>query len=420
MARDPLKIDQLQIEPGSAGTRLIRKATDGSLEFLDPRVTGGITLLQLAGLKAVQNVLVVGKAGAGAGYTTIQSAIDAATACTQSNPFVVLVFPGVYQESVNIVWDGLTVIGYGARLEALETTPNGAGKAHTLQIQATGTIPKNVTILNLDISNIHDGYSAVRIGGGAASQVGQGRILLQDCQIRATGAGGNPIKATSVNHVRVCGGSMAGSSTSAVVVAEECASFLLDDVADVPAVQMDFDTTGVIPSEATGSSLYRVSGCTGLGLTSALGFPVYSELLGRGSLEISGCTGGAKGYFLGNRTVKVLGSILGDVTLDGTVAVTVVGGQKGAVASTGTESLMEPVQTGVVAFAADTSKAVVFVTPNANALYGVTIETDAPPVNDEAWYITGKSAAGFTINYTSAQTLGVTWTTHRVMGGATN
>ena len=70
MAQDPVLADQLQIEPGAAGTRLIYRAADGSLAFKDSLLTGGITLSQLAGLRSVANTLVVGKSGAGAAYTT--------------------------------------------------------------------------------------------------------------------------------------------------------------------------------------------------------------------------------------------------------------------------------------------------------------------------------------------------------------
>ena len=60
MAQDPMKVDQLQVEPGAAGTRLINRATDGSLQFYDAFITGGITLSRLAGLR---NVLGVGFQG---------------------------------------------------------------------------------------------------------------------------------------------------------------------------------------------------------------------------------------------------------------------------------------------------------------------------------------------------------------------
>ena len=49
MPQDPFKVDQLQIEPAAAGTRKIRRNTsDGSLEFVDPSYTAGVTLATLA------------------------------------------------------------------------------------------------------------------------------------------------------------------------------------------------------------------------------------------------------------------------------------------------------------------------------------------------------------------------------------
>ena len=55
MAQSPYKVDQLQIEPGAAGSRLLRKNADGSLEFVDPTYPSGVKLTTLvtAGTAAV-------------------------------------------------------------------------------------------------------------------------------------------------------------------------------------------------------------------------------------------------------------------------------------------------------------------------------------------------------------------------------
>jgi len=414
MAQDPLFVDQVRIEPGTSGTRLIRKATDGSLEFVDPSAT--LTLKQLAGLRNIGGILVVGKSGAGAAYSSIQSALDAIpVGASATSPYYVIIGPGVYNETLSLVRDGVTLIGYGAVLEAEELVVDGPAADHTLSIYADlGSVPKKVTFINLEVNNIHTNYAAVYVEGGAASTVAQNRLLIQDCQVRATGSGW-PLKAVSVNHIVMQGGSMVGSNAAALVVVEECASFLLDAVSWVPAVQFDFDTGGDIPSEAVATSYYKVSSCTGLGESSALNPAIASTLQGRGSLEVFGCSGGADSTFSGDRSFIVQGSKLGDLTLNDSVAVSLTGSSHGTVTAGGTATLEESVQTGAVAFAGDTSKAVVFDAPNSDALYTVSLELDAVPASNNAWWITGKTAAGFTINFTNAQTLGVTWTTHRVM-----
>lgn len=422
MAQDPMKVDQLQVEPGVAGIRLINRATDGSLQFFDAFITGGITLSRLAGLRNIGGLLVVGKTGAGAAYTTVQSALDAIPATSSpSNPYFVLIGPGVYKETLNVVRDGVTLIGFGAFLQSLaEDTPNGAGAYHTLVVQAAlGTVPRKVTLINLDISNAHDAYAAIRVFGGAGSEVAQDRLLIQECNVRNTGAG-RPLWATSANHLYLKGGSMRGSGTSSMVLVEECASFLAEGVDGIPAAQMDFDTAGDLPSEAGSTSTYRLSGCPGVGADSLLAPPLSSTLSGRGLLEIVGCSGGAAAVFDGDRSVRVIGSRLGDLTLNGSVAMSLDHSRKGSVTSGGTATLEEPVQRGTVAFVAEVTKAVVFATPQPNANYTVGLELGAPPANDEAWWVTAKTAAGFTLNFTSAQTLSAVWSATRTMGGAVN
>ena len=172
MAQDPMLVDQLQIEPGAAGTRLIRRAADGSIEFLDAVVTGGITLQQLAGLQSVGGVLVVGKSGAGAEFSTIQAAADAVPVTAGPlEPYVILIGPGVYNETVNLVRDWVFLVGLGgAVLEPAEPVPNGPGAYHTVVIQEDlGTIPKHIVLRNLTIRNYHNSFACVRVFGGAGS-----------------------------------------------------------------------------------------------------------------------------------------------------------------------------------------------------------------------------------------------------------
>jgi len=418
MAQDPLLVDQIEIEPGATagGDRLIRAAADGSIEFVDAVVTGGITVAQLAGLRSIGNLLVVGQSGAGAEYSTVQSALDAIPATSSVlNPYFVLVGPGRYKETLNLVRDGVHLIGFGATLASLaEDNPNGPGAYHTLVIQAAlGTIPKYVTLSGFRITNAHDAYAAVRIDGGAGSEVGENVIAFRGCDIINSGAG-RPVRATSVNNVLIQGGSMAESSATSLVMAEMCASFVLSTVDSVPNLQLDYNG-GDVPSITT--SDYQLVGCPNLGRGS-LSPPVNSTLNTQGKLSIVGCSGGPDLRLAGDRSVVIRGSEVGNINMLNSIAVSIAGSKKGTVTSGGTASLEEPVQRGTVAFAADLSKSVAFVTPQPDANYTVSIEADAGPTT--SWAITGKSTTGFNIVFTAPQTLGVEWTVHRVMGGATN
>jgi hypothetical protein len=415
MAQDPLKVDQLQIEPNADGTRLINRATDGSLKFTDAVITGGLLLKQLAGLRNIANFLVVGKSGAGAAYTTIQSALDAIPAgASPTNPYIVLVGPGVYAETLNIARDGVTIIGFGAVLAAVELVADGPAAYHTMVIQAAlGTIPTKVTLINLEIGNIHQNYACVRIVGGAASTVGSNGIQLINCILRATSVGGNrPIWATSVNHITMEGGSMQGATTSLTVV-EECSTLLLKDVATLSALQLDYDSTGTLPSDAVVG--YKLANCTDVARLSALVPKLSSTLSGGCPLTLSGVTGDPTLSLAGDQAITVVGSCLGTITLAGSVALSLTGSKRGAVTPGGTATLAEPVQRGTTALVAADSIAVVFPVPHPNANYSLTYELQGAPANNNPPYTDAKSAAGFTVHFASAQTMDVQWAAHRVM-----
>lgn len=418
MAQNPLQVDQVQIEPGASGTRLIRRAADGSLEFLDAVVTGGITLAQLAGLRSVGQVLVVGKSGAGAEYTAIQSALDAIPASAgPTEPYFVIIGPGVYKETLNLVRDNVHLIGFGAVLQsAAEDTPNGPGAYHTLVIQAAlGTVPKRVSLTNLRITNAHDSYAAVRIAGAAGSEVGENGIFLVNCNLASTGSG-RPVWATSANIVVMQGGTMGESGDLALVFAEECARFVLDGVLDIPNLQLDYDSAGDVPSIVT--SEYKLVACSGLG-RGTLSPQVRSTLSGAGSLTILGCDGAPDLSLAGDRAVSIRGSVIGDISLAGSVALSLSGSERGSVTPGGTATLAEPLQWGDVAVAG-TSQAVAFQTPHPDNNYTVDLELASQPANNDPWWITNKTATGFTVNFTTAQALNATWTVRRVLGGAKN
>jgi len=405
MAQDPFLVDQIQIEPGESGTRLIYRATDGSIAFKDSILTGGITVSQLAGLRSVANTLVVGKSGAGAEYTTIQSALDAVPAsCSLTNPYFVIVMPGVYAETLNIARECVFLQGFGATLAAEETTPNGPGAYHTMVIQAAlGTIPKLVVLQNLTVTNIHDNYACVRVVGGAASEVASSGILLRDVGLSATGAGGNhPIWASSVNYIQMTGGYMTSAGLG-LARFDNCASVILD-TPTMTALDFDYDTTGDEPSVSPLG--YRVQGGK---IETSLATALDVDLSGDGAFEGYGLRVDGDTSILGDQSVSLYNAVLGDLTIGESVAVTLKNSARGSLSAGGTATLDETRLFGTAAFTAQSTQTVTFDAPMSDSIYTVSMELDDAPANEEQPYITGKTAAGFTINFTSAQTLGMSW-----------
>lgn len=413
MPQDPLLVDQIQIEPGSGDTLLIRRATDGSLEFVDAVVTGGITLAQLAGL-SIGGIKTVGKTGAGAEFPTIQAALDCIPATSgPTEPYIVLVGPGVYQETLNIVRDWVFLVGLdGAQVEAVETTANGPGAYHTVVVYADlGTVPKHVVIKNLVIRNIHDGFACVRISGGAGSQVGAGDIRIVDCQLEATATGGNrTVWASSAEHIVVKDGTFDNSNSLSLLLVDECASFLMEGTTEVTGVQLGYNSGGTLPASV--GSLYTISGCADLGSSSALSPPIQSTLIGDGTLNILNCGMAPDVILNGDQSFLIVGTDLEDLTLNDTVTVKLVGSGRDSVTAAAGTTLEEAVQRGVVPFNASASEAVAFVADHPDTSYTVSIELTGSSGGEAPW-VTGKAVGGFTINFDTAQNMTVYWAAMR-------
>ena len=416
MAQNPYLVDQVQIEPGAEGSRLIRKAADGSLEFVDPTNTSGITLTQLAGLQSVANVLTVGKSGAGAEYNTIQEALDAIPAsASATNPYFVLVGPGVYRETLNFARDGVIVQGFGAILQSLaEATPNGDGAYHTVVIQAAlGTVPDLIMFRDLYISNVHNGYACIRATGGAASEVLSNGLYLHNCQLVANAAGGNrPIWADSVNYIYVQGGDMRDSGELSLCLFDNCAGVWVQGVRQVPALQVDIDNTGTLPSEDI-QGVY-LDDCFALGYQSTLVPPVAVTFTGEGGeFSMNGCTGSTpNATFTGDQPVEVRNGEMGNITLS-TCPLTLIRSTYGTLAVDAGSTVVMERDSGTEAFAAATSAAVTFPVSHLNNSYQVSLETPSQIAGGVPPWITDKLATGFTINFAQAQTMTVGWNVTR-------
>jgi len=392
MAQNSIQADGLQIEPGSGDTLTITRDANGNISFVDAVVTGGVTLTTLAGIGSVTQVLVVGKAGAGAHYTTVQAALDAVpTTSSSASPYAVLVLPGTYAENLTVEKDGLTVLGIGRPVIAPAT-----GNAVELVAGASST-PKAVEIRGLALEVADASSSCVLVTGGAASEVASELLLVADCNMKAV-AGAFALKAASVNNIRAEGGDW---SAGIEIRCEECASVELLGQAGLPGLRLDYDAAGAIPSVA--GSAYTLSGAGSTG-------NILSTLNSAGSLTISGCPSVGDVTMGGDRTLSVTGSQLGDITLNDTSAATLVGSSRNTAAGAGT--LAEPALVGSASFGAAVKVSIAFDVDQPDTSFTVTLEA---PVAGDIPTVSSRAVGGFDIDFAGIQTTTVYWTVSRRM-----
>lgn len=361
MAQDPFKADAIQIEPGSAGSRLIeRDATTGALKFTDPFVSTGITLAQLAGLGSIADVHIVGKSGAGAEYTTVQAAVDAVpVTASASAPHLILITEGVYTENVTVVKDGIFFFAPGGA----EIINSGANDTVTYQQGVTST-PKRAVWFNVRIKNDQAGKACLKLIGGAASNVALERFLFRDCDLVAAGIGGYQIDASAVNFLDIQGGNWKGSNSTSICKVAQTAEFFLMGTMGVQNLQLDYDNTGAIP--ATAGSAYTLGYLAGV-------TAITSTLSGAGANNLYGCKTGNV-LLNGNRTFEAAFSVLGNLTVNNTTAVTLRQTSRGTAVGTG--SLAETISRGTQVFAASQTETVTFPVPQPDTNYTVLLDQD--------------------------------------------
>lgn len=417
MAQDPFLIDQIDIEPGAAGTRRInRDAGTGGLAFQDAVVTTPLTLSQLAGLRNIPNVLIVGKSGAGAQFTTIQAALDTVpVGASAANPYFVLVMPGLYTETVNIVRDGVRLVGLGQPTlrSALEATPDAPGADHTLIISAQlGTIPLDVLVQGFTITNAHQNRACVRVVGAAASTVGSTRLLFKDCDLRPNSALGNySIWASAVNNIEVVGGDWTDTNNLGLLLLQEVSRFIAKGVRSMGAISLRYDDANDEPSAA--GDAYRFLDCGPIAENTLLPTPVSIDLDGDGSLLFQGCSLPAT-VLQGDRTAVFQACHVASLDVQETVTVTAQGTSIPAIVAPNALAVLDlPKLQGTVNFAAATTGDVTFDIPMSDAAYRVSFELPSQPANDETPWVTLKAATGFRLNFATNQTMLVGWSVVR-------
>lgn len=387
MTQAPFKVDALQIEPGSGQTLLVtRDPTTGGLKFTDVPNPSGLLLSDLANLSTVSGVLVVGKTGTGAKYHTIQAAINAASGYS-----VVLVFPGTYSETLTINKDGITILGLG--MPTLSAPADGP----TVVIQAgVLTTPRFFQMSGVRVENAFGNRPCVDFIGSASSQMGLDGILFENCSLVAA-AGGYALRGVAINYLTMRNCDLSQGHVSATILASQCARIVLDGCR-LPPTQMDYDNTGVVPSDVTSS--YVVTNCP---VTGAL----QSTLANVGSLTVNGCPSVVSLALYGNCSAKVDSSVVsGALNINGTTSVTARGSSFGSVAGSGT--LTTPLLTGNVTFAAVDHRDVTFAVPKTSTNYQVSLDCDI--FSSVGIRVVNKTTTGFRIEFSAPQSTAVYWT----------
>lgn len=385
MTQSPFQVDALQVDPGSGDVLTVdRDPTTHGLRLTDPAIPGGILLSQLASLNTVTGVLTVGRGGSGAGYSTLQAALNAVPSSSSATaPTVILMLPGVYTENVTWNKDGVTLVCLGrVVLQGTLTI-----------IASVSTTPLAATIRGLVIVQSTGGQSCVVVTGGSGSTVGTNDILLDDCTLLPTGVGGYSVSATAINSLILRNCRTVGVPSSASMVVTQCASLQVYDGV-LPALQVDFDSTGALPSVSVGS--YQLQGCQAGN--------ILSTLSGGGSLTLTGCPSVGNLTVSGNRTLTVRESTIGALTINGTTAATTRSTTRGTASGTGT--LQESKIQGTAAVVATDTVAVEFAVSRPNSSYGVNLDAG---LADQPW-VTSKTVDGFTIHFSGSVSTTVTWT----------
>lgn len=416
MAQPPFLIDQIQIEPGSGQTLLIKRdAATGSLLFLDHVLTGGIRLSQLAGLGAVSNVLVVGKAGAGAHYTTIQAALDAIPAnASATSPYVVLIMPGRYDENLVIARDGVSLVGIGMPLirSTLEATPDAPGNDHTVTIANTlGTPPLSCLIQGVRITNAHTNKAALRILGEASSTLLQTGLHLKDVLLEANAAGGNyAVWATAAGILRVTDSRFTANNSLSQVALQEMTLCLFQSCQIEVSLRGRYDTDNPQPAVAGGT--FAFYGCPDIAALSALTPAISLDCDGAGSSFWHLCSMDSTLRFQisGDREHEIFSSSLGVLSVLETSQVSTRGTTVQSVLSPNSAAILDvDRQRGTLTFAGSTSEDVILDIPLSDSDYFVGIEVPSRPAGDETPWVTSKAATGFTVTFQTAQTMTVNW-----------
>ena len=390
MTQGPFQVDVLQIQPSLSGMTTISRDPSGPLKFTDTLATSGLFLSQLANLGTIAGVLIVGTSGVGAGYTTIQSAINAIpSSSSATNPYLILVMPGVYNESLTLTRDGVSIVGIGlVTIVAPSTTV-------PLTIQGSvGSTPLVSSFKNLNFSQTQNSLACVSIVGGAASTVGSTGIYFEDCNFSSSGVGGYSIYASIVNNIYLNNCSLNGSTSSTVLYLVQVAGFQVYG-GSLPLVQISFDAGSTLPS--VGVTTYVIQNCLSIGNS-------LITLTSAGGIKFLSCPQVGNLTVVGNQEALFRNCNIGTISVDGTVFVDLH--NTSFVSATGPGTMNVDQLSGSSPISSASSVAVVFPVARADANYTVSLD---PGISSLPW-VSVKAATGFTIQFGGSVSTTVAWT----------
>lgn len=294
MPQPPFQTDAVQIEPGSGDTLFIdRDSADSSLRFVDALLPSGVRLQDLVGARNIDKVYLVGPAGDGAPYTTVQAALDAVPASSSAaNPSVVVVLGGQYDENLVVEKDGVHLVGLGAVLRN-----EFAGSTVTVQPGPVDT-PRTLVLHGLRIENSEDGEACVDLVGATPASgtatVGAAPLAAGDI----LNIGGTPL--TGVAATRTSG---SDNFDTTLATTEELATEIAEAINDP---LNSFHAS--VRASASGSVVTitaRAAGTAGNGIT------LIASTTPVGSITVSGPTltggTGASGSLVGVGRISVVG-----------------------------------------------------------------------------------------------------------------
>lgn len=409
--QDPLLTDQIKFSSDQSDSVFIKPDENGNLGFTDNTLETLTLFSDLTGIQNIDNVYIVGKSGSGARFTTIQSAInDAPLNSSETNPQVILIFPGSYYENISINKNGLYLIGLGQvkLYSALDATPDAVGSTHTVSILAGGgVVPQKVYFNNVSFYNAHQNKACVSILGAASSLVGNTGIFFKDCNFNATSGSGNyTIHADTVGKVVVHGGSLSFSDLD-ILYLNQISDFFVSHVDRIGAVSISWDAEGNLPN--LDPNKYTFNFCSNVGFQTEL-TPCEISISEDGPVVEFNYSKFKEVILNFSVIINSIFSSIDKLNVTGTSTLnfdhTQYTLEEGL---TNEDSILNSTfLSGTATIDNDTSVDVVFPIPRSSNGYVVNV-TPLGSTSNLVPYITGKLASGFTINFSGPVTLDLDW-----------
>ena len=239
-------------------------------------------------------------------------------------------------------------------------------------------------------------------GGSADNLVGSERILIDNCELVASGVGGLQVLVDTANCVFVRGGTFYGSSSTSEVQVSNTSIMSLENVSWINNINLSYNTAADTPDDTT---------CNYIVENSPRVLDVISTLVGAGSLEMKGCAQVGSVTVGGDRTFLGKTSNFTDVVLSGTVQASLRNcSRTTASVAGGTPTLEETVLSGTIVFTNSSSETVEFDVPNPDSNYRVSLES---PTVAQIIGVTAKDENGFTVEFSGLVTGTVGWVVQR-------